>query len=165
MAVRRLANRPGQRREELIGKPVSDQKAHRDRDYRADEALAQLGQMLEQGHPAVVQAGTDAQRVGVLIDHDWLAGVSGGAGGGLEDGAGGGLVIGGLAIAVGGCRSPKGSSTASVSSRTTVLLANRSSRRILPTVRITSGSFSGGMMINATTRTTISSLIPTIQPL
>ncbi len=44
-----------------------------------------------------------------------------------------------------------GSSIAPLNSRTIVLLASRSSRRILPAVRITSGRWSGGMTISATT--------------
>src|SRR5215472_15297201 len=43
-----------------------------------------------------------------------------------------------------------GSSITPLSSRTIVLLASRSSRRILPAVRITSGRRSGGITIRAT---------------
>jgi len=46
-----------------------------------------------------------------------------------------------------------GSSIAPLNSRTIVLLASRSSRKTLPTTRITSGSRSGGITINATTNT------------
>src|SRR5581483_10604974 len=75
----------------------------------------------------------------------------------------GGSVIGGFAIALGGRFTADGSAIESVSSRTTVLLAKRNSRITLPTVRITSGNFSGGITIRAMTQTTNNSARPTFR--
>ncbi len=65
--------------------------------------------------------------------------------GGSDVGAGGGTWAGDAAV--GG-----GSSSTSVSSWRTVLLARRSSRKIFPTVRMTSGRRSGPMTISAIAR-------------
>jgi len=53
-----------------------------------------------------------------------------------------------------------GWSSAPPSSRTTMLLASRNSRRILPVARITSGRFSGGITISATASITMISTMP-----
>ena len=79
----------------------------------------------------------------VLNDYVFSVGAGGGSSFGAVGAAGGSLAVG---------TDAGGSSSTSVNSWSTELLARRSSRKIFPTVRITSGRRSGPTTISAIAR-------------